>query len=123
MPVGNGGKFTPEARAIYELVLEMQMVRDQSRAARRVLTFPPPSLGLLQSDQTGPALGCGTAAVPPHTRAGLQEAWNLQSWCRRGGAARDGRECGILPARRGPLARAGRARRAEREQARAQPDD
>ena len=27
MPVGNGGKFTPEARAIYELVLEMQMVR------------------------------------------------------------------------------------------------
>ena len=27
MPVGNGGKFTPEARAIYELVLEMQTVR------------------------------------------------------------------------------------------------
>lgn len=27
MPVGNGGKFTPEARAIYELVLEMQKVR------------------------------------------------------------------------------------------------
>lgn len=26
MPVGNGGKFTPEARAIYELVLEMQSV-------------------------------------------------------------------------------------------------
>lgn len=26
MPVGNGGKFTPEARAIYELVLEMQTV-------------------------------------------------------------------------------------------------
>lgn len=26
MPVGNGGKFTPEARAIYELVLEMQRV-------------------------------------------------------------------------------------------------
>jgi Xaa-Pro dipeptidase len=26
MPVGNGGKFTPEARAIYELVLEMQKV-------------------------------------------------------------------------------------------------
>jgi len=24
MPVGNGGKFTPEAKAIYELVLEMQ---------------------------------------------------------------------------------------------------
>jgi len=24
MPVGNGGKFTPEARAIYDLVLEMQ---------------------------------------------------------------------------------------------------
>ncbi|KAF7363408.1 Xaa-Pro dipeptidase [Mycena sanguinolenta] len=24
MPIGNGGKFTPEARAIYELVLEMQ---------------------------------------------------------------------------------------------------
>jgi Xaa-Pro dipeptidase len=27
MPVGNGGKFTREARAIYELVLEMQKVR------------------------------------------------------------------------------------------------
>ena len=27
MPVGNGGKFTPEARAVYELVLEMQTVR------------------------------------------------------------------------------------------------
>jgi len=27
MPVGNGGKFSPEARAIYELVLEMQKVR------------------------------------------------------------------------------------------------
>ena len=26
MPVGNGGKFTAEARAIYELVLEMQKV-------------------------------------------------------------------------------------------------
>lgn len=26
MPVGNGGKFTPEARAVYELVLEMQKV-------------------------------------------------------------------------------------------------
>ena len=27
MPVGNGGKFTPEAKAIYSLVLEMQRVR------------------------------------------------------------------------------------------------
>jgi hypothetical protein len=27
MPVGNGGKFTPEARAIYGLVLQMQTVR------------------------------------------------------------------------------------------------
>jgi Xaa-Pro dipeptidase len=27
MPVGNGGKFTQEARAIYELVLEMQKVQ------------------------------------------------------------------------------------------------
>lgn len=26
MPVGHGGKFTPEAKAIYELVLEMQKV-------------------------------------------------------------------------------------------------
>lgn len=26
MPIGNGGKFTEEARAIYELVLEMQKV-------------------------------------------------------------------------------------------------
>lgn len=26
MPVGNSGKFTPEARAIYELVLKMQKV-------------------------------------------------------------------------------------------------
>jgi len=30
MPVGNGGKFTPEARAIYELVLEMQKVKNFS---------------------------------------------------------------------------------------------
>jgi Xaa-Pro dipeptidase len=28
MPIGNGGKFTPEARAIYELVLEMQKVKN-----------------------------------------------------------------------------------------------
>jgi hypothetical protein len=27
MPVGNGGKFTEESGAIYELVLEMQSVR------------------------------------------------------------------------------------------------
>jgi hypothetical protein len=33
MPVGNGGKFTPEARAIYELVREMQTVR--ANAAHR----------------------------------------------------------------------------------------
>ena len=26
MPVGNGGKFTHESRAIYDLVLEMQKV-------------------------------------------------------------------------------------------------
>jgi Xaa-Pro dipeptidase len=30
MPVGNGGKFTPEARAIYELVHEMQRVAFES---------------------------------------------------------------------------------------------
>lgn len=39
MPVGNGGKFTPEARAIYELVLEMQKVRPAP-------PFPPPALAL-----------------------------------------------------------------------------
>jgi Xaa-Pro dipeptidase len=33
MPVGNGGKFTAEARAVYELVLEMQTVRLQSTGA------------------------------------------------------------------------------------------
>jgi hypothetical protein len=81
------------------------------------------SLGLLQGDQTGLALGRGTAAVPPHTHAGLQEAWNFQSRRRRGGAARVRRERGILPSRRGSLARARRARRAERKQARAQPND
>lgn len=27
MPIGNGGKFTTEARHIYDLVLEMQKVR------------------------------------------------------------------------------------------------
>ena len=26
MPVGNGGEFTPESRAVYDLVLEMQKV-------------------------------------------------------------------------------------------------
>ncbi|PCH34763.1 hypothetical protein WOLCODRAFT_139563 [Wolfiporia cocos MD-104 SS10] len=30
MPIGNGGKFTPEARAIYELVLEMQRLSMES---------------------------------------------------------------------------------------------
>lgn len=34
MPVGNGGKFTPEARAIHELVLEMQRVCYLSMYAR-----------------------------------------------------------------------------------------
>lgn len=121
MPVGNGGKFTQESREIYELVREMQTVRGHARATCQVLTLPTP--GVLQGDRTGPALGRGTTVVPPHTRAGLQEAWYLQSGRRRGGAARGGRERGVLPARRRSLAGSRCARRAEREQARAQPDD
>ena len=35
MPVGNGGKFTPEARGVYELVLEMQTVRVRSPGCPR----------------------------------------------------------------------------------------
>lgn len=37
MPVGNGGKFTPEAKAIYELVLEMQKVWIMILATRKKL--------------------------------------------------------------------------------------
>ena len=37
MPVGNEGKFTPEARDIYNLVLEMQKV---SKAEQRLLNRP-----------------------------------------------------------------------------------
>ena len=36
IPVGNGGKFTPEAKDIYELVLKMQKVRN---GFRRLLNF------------------------------------------------------------------------------------
>lgn len=31
MPIGNGGKFTPEAREVYKLVLEMQQVHPPFR--------------------------------------------------------------------------------------------
>src|SRR5216683_3895620 len=42
MPVGNGGKFTPEARAIYELVLEMQTVHLFAMLKLSELTPTPP---------------------------------------------------------------------------------
>jgi hypothetical protein len=77
MPVGNGGKFTQESREIYELVREMQTVRSPARVYYQVPTLPMPTSGFLQGDQTGSALGHGTAPVPLHTRAGFQEAWNL----------------------------------------------
>ena len=54
MPVGNGGKFTPEARAIYELVLEMQKVCSK-RKWYAVLANG--SLALLRHFEAGYALG------------------------------------------------------------------
>lgn len=121
MPVGNGGKFTQESREIYELVLEMQIV-----CGRVLLVMLCPDLshvGLLQGDQTRLALGRGTVAVSQHTRAGFQEAWNLQSRRRRGGDTRVRRKRDVLPAWRRPFAGSRRARRAERKQACVQPDD
>ena len=121
MPVGNGGRFTREARAIYELILEMQSVRRVAPLARLTLTSLTPGVGILPRDQTAPALGRGPAAVPPHARAGLPEARHLQARRRRGRSAGVRRQRDVLPAWRRPLARLGRARRPERQQA--QPDD
>ena len=45
---------------------------------RLLVSLPCPSVGLLQGDQTGPALGRSAAAVSPHTRTGLQKAWDFQ---------------------------------------------
>lgn len=123
MPVGNGGKFTQESREIYELVLEMQTVCGPRPCYLSCHALTLTHVGLLQGDQTRLALGRSTAVVPQHTRARFQEAWNLQSRRRRGGDTRSRRKRGVLPARRRPFAGSRRTRRAEREQACAQPDD
>lgn len=49
MPVGNGGKFTAEAGAVYELVLQMQKVRLQRPAKEDKLTCCAGRVGARQS--------------------------------------------------------------------------
>ena len=96
MPVGNGGRFTRDLRV---------RPRDAIRASRRSpASRHSPVVGILPRDQAAPALGRGPAAVPPHARY-------LQAQRRRGRGAGGRRQRGVLPARRRPLARLGRARR------------
>ena len=77
-PVGNGGKFTPEARAIYELVLEMQRVRvlvtfcnSRSPTVLRVVA-------LHGSSEAWFALGRDPAPLSPHARSGVPTSRNFQ---------------------------------------------
>jgi hypothetical protein len=58
MPGGNGGKFTSEARGIYELVLEMQKVLNLSMIEdlrRKIRSFF--SLGFFLDSSSEAALG------------------------------------------------------------------
>lgn len=77
MPVGNGGKFTPETRAMYELVLEMQTVHFHRAGVLEANTDLFKDIS--QSPQARSALGRGAAPLPPHTRAWLPETRYLQS--------------------------------------------
>jgi hypothetical protein len=106
MPVGNGGKFTPEARAIYDLVLEMQMVRVCPVPVP--YNYHQPFQGLLQGTQAWIALGRGAASLSPHSGARFPETWHLQG---RGGGSRNTRvwyKRGVFSAWRRPLAWFGR---------------
>ena len=82
MPVGNGGKFTPEARAIYELVLEMQKVNEGCPFCRRCLVlmidFVKLFTAIVRHHQTRSSLGRCTAYLPSHPRKRLSKTWNFQ---------------------------------------------
>lgn len=81
MPVGNGGKFTPEARAIYELVLEMQKVCAISPS----LSHSPSDvvlrnslLAIFRHHQSWSPLGRRPTHLSPHVGQGVPETWHLQ---------------------------------------------
>jgi len=121
MPVGNGGKFTPEAKAIYELVLEMQKVGLGGIVRMCFLTDIPADL--VRHSETGFALGCCPSPLPSHPRQRLPATWNLQvpelSWQwlleLRGSDSSQRREHCILPAWSGPFVGYGCTRCAERQ--------
>lgn len=46
MPIGNGGRFTPEAREVYKLVLEMQQVHPPFRAFFGTYIYLPLQLSM-----------------------------------------------------------------------------
>jgi hypothetical protein len=64
MPVGNGGKFTPEAKAIYELVLEMQKVGPSK--IKQINISTKFLLALVGNFETRPALGCRPSPLSSH---------------------------------------------------------
>jgi len=77
MPVGNGGKFTPEARAIYSLVLEMQNVRPSSLSqSLSAFSHLPP--GINQDPQAVIALGQSPFNLSPYLNQRLSCPWHLQ---------------------------------------------
>jgi len=121
MPVGNGGKFTSEARAIYELVLKMQKVRLPSFKLSHNPTFNQRPItyrvALLRSSQTRASLGRHPVNLPPDPCQRLPSPWDLQEpfvpWIgvmelRRGYPCLR-RQCRLLPARSWPLTWHGRA--------------
>jgi len=75
MPVGNGGKFTSEARAIYELVLEMQKV-GLSKKNCCILSVNS-LLALFRHFETGFALGRCSTPLSPYTRQRIPTSRNL----------------------------------------------
>jgi len=81
MPVGNGGKFTPEARAIYELVLEMQKVCAISPSLSRSpsnVVLKNSFLAIFRHHQSWSPLGRRPTHLPPHAGQGVPETWHLQ---------------------------------------------
>lgn len=76
MPVGNGGKFTPEARAIYELVLEMQKVRIYALVV--IDHALPLILGIIRYRSRWSALGRSTADLPSHAHPRIPKPRDLQ---------------------------------------------
>lgn len=78
MPVGNGGKFTPEARAIYELVLEMQKVSSPSLSSLPSPCLTVIILALVRSPETRFTLGRYPTIMPSHSRPWVPETRHLQ---------------------------------------------